>query len=220
VFACKFFEDARSENAGIKIYDAGVVLMKAYLPRIIVLIVTFIVGIYFVRDDSIIKSSSECNSATTLETKSLSSVSQDEPVKIRFKEYGELESRLTLKFEIVNQTSESIFFSSPGNIPFTYVKFNGKEDYEWRCGTGATDKEIKSGENFVIELQADTFFYRHLNQSGNFQVGFSLEVGRSRYARIGDKYEKYWSENFQIPDEIRKVIIKNAPEWVKSGGFE
>jgi hypothetical protein len=136
--------------------------------------------------------------------------SENGEIEIRFIGYGEKENRPTIILEIINHNSKSAKYRSflkDSIYPFT--RFNGKELQESRCGTGMTDFELKSGDSFTIETVLDIMVFGLLWKKGSFEFGYY-------FVPNGDiEGKQYWSEPIIISDEMKKEIIKKAPDFLR-----
>jgi hypothetical protein len=186
--------------------------MKKYVFRFTVALITFAIGFTsagLMQNSLSSNEVSEKRPEQIQDLKLLYPTTLNGKIEVRFKEYGSIENRLTLKFEIINFKTQPVkYWSQIENVLHPFVKFRGKEKEEWLCGTGAKEFEIKPGESLTVEFMADNVFYEYLEKKGNLQVGFNLKVD-------GNEYKKIWSDEFQLPEEVKKQIIANYPDWIK-----
>jgi hypothetical protein len=186
--------------------------MKKYVFRFTVALITFAVGFIsagYLQNSLTTKEASDKSQEHIQGLKLLYPTSSKGKIEVRFKEYGQIENRPTLKFEIINFKTQPVkYWNQFENYLHPFVKFRGQEKEEWLCGTGAKEFEIKAGESLTVEFMADNIFYEYLEKKGNLQVGFNLKVDEKEYKKI-------WSDEFQFPEEVKKQIIANYPDWIK-----
>ena len=127
--------------------------------------------------------------------------SEEGKPEVLFKGFVEEGQGLVAEFEIINFSTTTVLYTSQSeNYPFHFVRFNGKEDFTWYCGTGAREWAIAPGSSITVKLSA-LIFKEHLKKSGKLKVGFAVGEG------------KIWSTEFTIPD-YRRVLIED--EWERA----
>ncbi len=187
--------------------------MKKYGFRLLIGLITFGIGLVFVWT-FLMKNYLSCepvdlqNQPPVYQTTKFST-SPNGKIEIRFNGYGRIENRPTLIFEVVNlNTKPAKYWSFEEKKIWAEVKFNGTEKQEFRCGTGMKEFVLNSGESFTFEIFADGQIFEFLNKNGSFEFGHSF--------RFDEKdWQQFWSEPITISDELKKDIIKNAPEFLK-----
>ncbi|MEK7724961.1 MAG: hypothetical protein AAB336_11460 [Acidobacteriota bacterium] len=131
-------------------------------------------------------------------------------VEVRFLGFSKRENRSTLKFSIINNSADFIKYSAikEGEIPTT-IKSKGdviKRLPGLLCGI--TDEfTIKQNETVSLEIFADLLMFDLLEESGNFEFGFTF------YNQENINLEG-WSEPLKVSEKMKKDIIKNAPAFL------
>jgi hypothetical protein len=136
-------------------------------------------------------------------------------VELNFLEFTEINDAIYAKFEIVNNTSEEITYSSYNNgddsdeISNTYaIKVGGKDVSLAWCGTGLMPYQLKSGESKI--------FTAYLNQiTEHWKKGKSIQVGFYYNKPLENKYLTVWSENLPINSEIESKLLEIKRESEK-----
>lgn len=195
--------------------------MKKYGLRILVGLIAFAIGIGSV----IITEIGQYNSSpiivktVNLQDEQLADLqatyptSPDGKIEIRFRGFGRIENRPIFIFEIINHNTKPATYlgTEETSIYGMFEKFNGKE-----IGTGGAvyalreidEFVLKSGESFTEEFFADITTFEFLNKKGSFGFGYSFKID-------GNREKQFWSEPITISEEMKKDIIKNAPQFLK-----
>lgn len=133
-------------------------------------------------------------------------------IELRFIGFGRIENRPTLKFEIINLSSLPInYFEFGERTSKILVRFNGKEvDRFWNGGMDCGQENIlNSGESLKKEFFADLEIFKVSNKKGKYEFGYKV------YSNDFKERLLIWSEPIKISEELKKEIIKNAPEFLK-----
>ena len=149
--------------------------MKKYGLRVLVGLIAFAIGLFgvwFLVSERKFHIQFNENLALDSETQTEKYLTNPNgKVEIRFVGYGKSENRPTFKFEIINHNSSPAkYWSFSEKEVWTFVKFNGKQREEWRCGTGSREFTLNSGESFEIEILADLQTYEFLKKDGFFDL--------------------------------------------------
>lgn len=120
-------------------------------------------------------------------------------VEISVKQFVQTEAGLALEVEITNYNSRpAVYYSYSKDKMFTGVKYNDKIDVLYICLSGAENFELQAGESLTVQIK-DQRFYTHLNEDGDFQIGFGFKFGEK-------DYKDFWSSKFRIPDEAKERL--------------
>ena len=179
--------------------------MRKYLPRTVVALFTFAVGIIFVNFAALFYAKIDLPKVDAIELKqsAVTAYPTDSKgeIEVRFKSYGQIKKQPTLIFEIINHHTESVKYWSRTESPdFPYIKFNNREQEVFVCGTGMKEFELKPGSSIRVEFIVAHFLYEYLDKKGELQIGFYLKKGQKQYKKI-------WSEKFSVSDEMKREII-------------
>jgi hypothetical protein len=189
--------------------------MKKYGFRFIVGLITFTIGLSFVWSNWT-KNVKFCELVTkenqlTESQQNKFSTSENGKIEIRFIGYGKIENQPTIKFEVINHNLKSAKYSAYANNTLTFlsVKFNGKEDERYHCGTGLKEFELNSGESFETEEVLDYLVYDFLDINGKFEFGHYFRLSNDKEAKT------YWSESIIISDRMKKEILESSSRFSK-----
>lgn len=175
--------------------------MKKYIQRAIVFLLTFLFGVFFTWiflsfmfsfDASIALCNHNC---VIPRMRSILHFPATENVKVNFKGFKEGEYGRDAHFEIVNQGSQAIYYSSYERTVYAggSLKVDGNEIRQTlRCGTGLNTYHLHPGDS-VMSAYSESALQEHPTGT-NFQVGYFFEIAD------GQIYETYWSESFRLPE--------------------
>jgi hypothetical protein len=189
--------------------------MKKYGIRLIVGLITFTIGLGFVWSDWT-KNVKFCEpvrkeNQLTESQQNKFSTSEAGKIEVRFKGYGKIENQPAIKFEVINHNLKSAKYSAYANntLTFVNVKFNGKEDVRYHCGTGLKEFELNSGESIETEVVLDYLVYDFLDNNGKFEFGYYFRLSKDKEAK------NYWSESITISDGMKKEILESSSRLLK-----
>lgn len=176
--------------------------MKNYLIKTTILLTTLSVGIMFVWGFDLLPGSLVGIQETPKIIK-LKQTHHNKKVVVLFKGFSTENNESIATFEVVNISDKSLKYDSyeeKGDL-FHLLKFNGEEIPLFWCGTGLQEFELAPNDSIVMNKSAAFLFQDKFMEEGTFQVSFSIKVN-------GNEYEKFWSQEFRIPDEIKQQIKK------------
>ena len=181
--------------------------MKKYGLRISLLVLGFAIGIGFVRLTNL---SNYIPVNTNFNGDSAVVNGQYAEIGIKFKEFVQTENGLVADFEITNYSRDSYIYSANGKaegLEAVYsqpdLMINGIKVEEWKCGTGYSDYDLKSGETKMFRYYL--FWLGYIWKKGlSAQVGFNFR----KRSFIVKEYQTYWSENLPITEVIYKKLLE------------
>jgi hypothetical protein len=188
--------------------------MKKYGPGLLVGLTTFLIGSVFVF--AVWSNNYKYCELSQFRNQPTENLPNTNPmpngqVEFRFLGFGSSKGRPTLKFEIINLTNFPIGYIEYGeNTPATQVRLNGKDiGWVWLggmdCGEGKT---LDSNESLKKEFFADLEIFNALHKKGNFEFGYYI------YSKKFKDKVTIWSGPITFPDDLKKEIIKNKPDFL------
>ena len=123
-------------------------------------------------------------------------------VEIRFVELVQGERETEAKYELTNNSDESVYYYSysKDSYPFPVLKRNGKivPDNRGRCGTGIEEQNLLPGETVFYRVWKSEVTYEPTKNSWResdkpTQLGFPIAVGNER------RKETLWTEEIKFP---------------------
>jgi hypothetical protein len=113
-----------------------------------------------------------------------------------------------------NQPTENLPNTNPmpnGQVEFRFLGFGSSKDIGWvwlggmDCGEGKT---LDSNESLKKEFFADLEIFNALHKKGNFEFGYYI------YSKKFKDKVTIWSGPITFPDDLKKEIIKNKPDFL------
>lgn len=191
--------------------------MKKYGLRVLVGLIAFALGVFAFW---LIVSNSRFVECLELEDNSeIVPVNQSGKVEIKFIEFGKVDKRPTLKFEIKNNFSFPVNYGAgEEGKPEILLKFNGKEIDKVTGLICIYERDFTLGEKGSLkwEVFADELISKQLKEKGQFEFGFGYHLFNNSEQNILNfrHYDrKVWTEPIAISEEVRKNILKNVPDF-------
>ena len=192
--------------------------MKKFGFRVVIGIVAFGFGICTVwvlvsvlkqQTQQLEKSLTVDNSETQSfsEEKKLYPTSPNGKIEVIFKGFKQTENGLVMESEIINHNSNTVKYSSATkNFPYDDFKFSGKPEMLSYCGVRAKLFELEAGDSFTNKSPISDLPNEYSKQDGEVQIGFGF------ISKEKNRLDYYWSQKFQIPDDVKAQIRKESIE--------
>lgn len=188
--------------------------MKKYLLRILVGLFAFGIGLNLTwLSYSIASFEISCaNFCVISNLKRVSGITQNGKVEIKFIGFEKKENYAVAKFEILNNSPNSIHYWTleSDKSPSVRIMFNNEIDEPHvYCGMTRFDSNhLHSGESIVLEVHQNSFWSYYENE-GEIKVGYSFKTDKEKEPQL------YWSDKVTIPNWVKKNIEREKLSYRK-----